>query len=147
MKLFKRKLNKKQKAALNALADGIECGAKLRPQQATGGLFKSVDYDKKTMQYIYGTCALGAAAECALVKLGVTDEIVRKHKIQGMGDYDEILALYGLEDRRADRIIKVEETSIVDEDEGQAISTLIYRLNDQQGWERERIAAFLRECE
>lgn len=145
MKLFKRKLGKKQKAALNALADGIECGAKLRPHQATGGLFKSIGFELG--QRVYGTCALGAAAECALFKQGVTDETERKYKICSFTDYGDILALYGLKDRTADQPIKVGDSEVVMDCEGDAISTLIYRLNDQDGWERERIAAFLRECE
>jgi hypothetical protein len=55
MRLFKRPLGKKAKAAINALADGIECGAKLHPE-GIGALATHPYGDETQLQ----TCALGA---------------------------------------------------------------------------------------
>jgi hypothetical protein len=148
MKLFKRKMSKKMKAALNALADGIECGAKLRPQ-VFGGLWKS-KYVQQSATLTYGTCALGAAVECALRREGVSEDEIPQ-RVAGSTDYSQILALYGLKDRSADCDLRVrnqdEDYLVIDNGENDTIATLIYRLNDQLEWTREQIAAFLRDLE
>ena len=146
MKLFKRKMSKKLKTAIHALADGIECGAKLRPQ-CIGSLMKCVGSEAGTL--VYGSCALGAAAECKIRAI-VQDmpEATLKAKVQGITKYSDILAMYGVQDRSADRTIAVEgDFNIVSNGEPDAISTLIYRLNDQREWTREQIAAFLRDLD
>lgn len=145
MKLFKRKLGKKQKAALNALADGIECGAKLRPQ-AQGNLVKymGMENEKDT----YGTCALGAALECHWVQNGmVLNE--ETEKAFRSTEYDTILSIYGVQNRAMEKRIQVRDIDgdlyslTMDAD----ICGLIWQLNDKALWTREQIAAFLRECE
>ena len=131
------------KAAINALADGIECGAKLRPQ-VLGSLCESARNEAGA--YVYGSCALGAAYECALMKDGKS-EAQRIADMRAQSDYDEILALYGVVDRTADQLNTLEDCGITWEGESQAVSSTIYRLNDLLGWSREKIAAFLRELE
>lgn len=150
MQLFAKKMGKKTKAALNALAEGIECGAKLRPQ-VTGGLARSVTIEPREdgrRNYTYGTCALGAALDCALRKQGL-DEQAALQKIRELNDYDAILQLYDLQDRTATRqiVLDTHDVPLLEKGETQAFSTLIWRLNDTLNWERERIAQFLRDAE
>jgi len=138
-------MSKKQKAALNALAEGIECGAQLRPQ-ARGGLVKQARWNPDKHTYDCQTCALGAAAECAFMRRGM-DEFERLDLICYMTDYNAILALYDVKERESERSIILEDQDVISQGEPDAIATLIYRLNDQLEWSRERIAAFLRELE
>jgi len=136
-------MGKKQKAALNALAEGIECGAKLRPQ-CQMGLMQPIDREQN-----YGSCALGAAAECALVKQGVQIDASAIELIRQTG-YDEILAAYGVMNRVGLNYITVEDgrgNQVRVADDNADIAGLIWHLNDWQLWTRERIAAFLRELE
>lgn len=145
VKLFKRKMGKKQKAALNALADGIECGAKLRPQ-AQGSLLKYIEMVDGTD--CYGTCALGAALECRWMQNGtVLNE--ETEKAFRSTEYDTILSIYGVQNRAMEKRIQVRDVDgnlysiTMDAD----VSGLIWQLNDKALWTREQIAAFLRECE
>lgn len=146
MKLFKRKMGKKQKAALNALADGIECGAKLHPQAQTSILMEDMTGTLKT-------CALGAALACQWAKEG---REIGKYDTEsftqfGKTSYDEILALYGVENKTGLNLIRVQH-AIRDEremvaDEYHSVADFIWHLNDWAHWSREQIAAFLRELE
>jgi len=145
MKLFSRKMNKKQKAALNALADGIECGAKLHPQTC-GALVHESGYVDETITF--KTCALGAALECAWVKEGKaltpgTLETFRRV------EYDTIMQIYGVDNRKLEHRIVVEdcdgEKLTIDSDPD--VVGLIWQLNDRANWKREQIAAFLRDLE
>lgn len=138
MKLFNRKMGKKQKAALNALADGIECGAKLRPQ-TWETLFQ---YDAETDGY--ASCALGAAWECALLKQGKSIDFDCYSGI-GNVDYGDILTAYGVVNRNMDRLIEIDEQWVADTRSD--ISGLIWGLNDRLEWSREHIAQFLRDLE
>jgi hypothetical protein len=139
MKLFKRKMGKKMKAAINALADGIECGAKLRPQ-ATGNLAKTSEGIR--------TCALGAALECQWIKQGKQLNLNTAAEFKS-AKYDDILLEYGIVNRPLERLIVVRD---VDEDQFTVsrdadICGLIWQLNDKALWTREQIAAFLRDLE
>lgn len=138
MKLFNRKMNKKQKAALNALADGIECGAQLHPQ-AVGNL--AADYEDAG----YATCALGAALECLWVKQGKTlnAETVKAFRSTS---YDAILEAYGVPTTQigVKRIVEIDGREFKDEAD---ISTIIWNLNDHALKSREEIAAILRTLE
>jgi len=52
-----------------------------------------------------------------------------------------------VKERESERSIILEDQDVISQGEPDAIATLIYRLNDQLEWSRERIAAFLRELE
>lgn len=150
MKLFKRKMSKKLKTAINALADGVECGAKLHPQ-ATAQLAGNVGTDEV---FQWGTCALGAAVVCKLAQDGpLTDEQMKS--IRNFS-HDQILALYGLEaDPSADRVViidfeKYEGSSDIFSgaiSPGTPLGEIIWHLNDWYRMSREDIARFLRDLE
>src|SRR5258705_13259811 len=143
MKLFKRKMTKKQKTAINALADGIECGAKLRPQ-CRAGLMRIVDEDQNEKTGMFGSCALGAAYECALIKKGIKIDREVIYAIIRMS-FDDILKEYGVTNRVGLNYIEV-ETDLGDmrrvADQDADVSALIWRLNDWMNWTREQIAQF-----
>lgn len=145
MKLFKRKLSQKMKAALNALADGIDCGAKYHPQ-VIGALLKPI-LDTEMNDWTFGTCALGAAYECALRNNGETDENEIKRALNRCNDYNDILAHYGLQDRGSVQPITLENAILSEGKGSDSLCTVIYGLNDRLGWSRERIAQFLRDAE
>lgn len=137
MKLFKRKLSDKQRAALARLADGIECGAKLRPQ-VHNKLFDWVSNED------FGSCAIGAALECAKIEQeGEFDP--NRYVGLGSNDYGDVLAMYGVTTTAQMKTVVIEDKEITDKDAG--VDDLIYRLNDWLLWSRERIAQFLREVE
>lgn len=150
MKLFKRKMGKKQKAAINALADGIECGAKLHPQ-VTAQLAGNVGTDT---QFQWGTCALGAAAVCKLAQdAPLTDD--RMKEIRDFS-HDQILGLYGLkDDPSSDRRIKIDfekyhgVAGLFSESisPGTPLAEIVWHLNDWYKMSRENIAQFLRDLE
>lgn len=144
MKLFQRKMGKKMKAAINALADGIECGAQLRPQ-ARGNLARTTFNGEQTA---YQTCALGAALECQWVKNGMQLNEETEKAFRST-EYDAILGIYGVNNRQLEQQIEVKQ---VDGDMYRVTSDadicgLIWQLNDKALWTREQIAAFLREAE
>lgn len=146
MKLFKRKMSKKQKAALNALADGIECGAKLHPQARTSVLQEDMDGTLRT-------CALGAALACQWAKDGREIEgfMTESYRAFTKTSYDDILALYGVENKSGLNLIRVhpDKSEVLEmvADEYMYVADLIWHLNDWTRWSREQIAAFLRELE
>lgn len=136
MRIFKNKLSAGQREALKRLADGIECGAKLRPQGFTE-LFPITSSSK------YASCALGAAWECKLIGQGLelTPSIIDQS--ENTLCHCQILESYGVTTKA--QIIDVEidgESIAFDSDE---IDDVIIRLNDSRRWTREQIAAFLRE--
>lgn len=141
MKLFKRKMGKKQKAALNALADGIECGAQLHPQ-SLGNL--AVE-DFSSGEQVLKTCALGAALEYVWVKQGKTLNADTLREFRSTS-YDAILELYGVPNEQIgfNRIVEIDGCAFKDEAD---ISTIIWNLNDQVLKSREEIAAILRTLE
>lgn len=137
MRLFKRKLSVKQKEALSRLADGIECGAKLRPQTFER-LFGRLDSET------YGSCAMGAAWECAVIARGEIIEF-EDYLYPSSIEYGDILKTYGVTNSAQMKTIMIEDKEITDQWAG--IDDVIYRLNDWLLWSRERIAQFLREVE
>lgn len=141
MKLFKRKLSAKQKEALNRLADGIECGAKLRPQTQKK-LIGILDDDNG--ENVYGSCALGAAWECAQIEQGLEVNLSEAASL-GRINYLEILKAYGVTTQAKMKTVFIEDREITDANAG--VDDLIIRLNDWLLWSRERIAQFLREVE
>lgn len=146
MKLFNRKMSKKQKAALNALADGIECGAKLHPQARTSLLQEDMDGTLRT-------CALGSALACQWAKEGreIGGFDTESYQAFVKTGYDDILALYGVKNKSNLRLIRVQsgksEKLEMVADEYMYVADLIWHLNDWVRWDREQIAAFLRELE
>lgn len=142
MKLFKRKLSAKQREALARLADGIECGAKLRPQ-AHNKLFAKIQGNPDSKPE-YWSCALGAALECAVIKQG-KEFVPADYDSLGLVDYDDILKMYGVTTQATMITLDIEGKEIADPDT--SVDDVIYRLNDWLHWSREKIAQFLREVE
>lgn len=136
MRIFKNKLSAGQREALKRLADGIECGAKLRPQGFEALFQLKSDYQ-------YASCALGAAWECELVKKGVeiTSEYIRMEQDDWFNS--AVLESYGVTTKAQMIDVEIDGEAIAFEmDE---IDDVIIRLNDHRRWTREQIAAFLRE--
>lgn len=135
MKIFKKKLSAGQREALGRLADGIECGAKLRPQGFTA-LFHATSTGQ------YASCALGAAYECALIEQGIQ---VKPQSLAETLDtsYRHILKCFGVTTRAEIADVEIDGDPIAYETDG--IEEVIIRLNDSRRWSREKIAAFLRE--
>lgn len=136
MKIFKNKLSAGQREALKRLADGIECGAKLRPQGFEALFQLKSDYQ-------YASCALGAAWECKLVKKGVeiTSEYIRMEQDYWLNS--AVLESYGVTTKA--QMIDVEIDGKPISFEMDKIDDVIIRLNDIRRWSREEIAQFLRE--
>lgn len=139
MQLFLTPLTTQQKAALNALADGIECGAALRPQ----GFEQMFMQDYEPMQI--KTCALGAAYECKLAEQGKNDfngisreELLRLNKTP----YVDVLKMYGVENHETAARWDVNADNGFDPETSLVI--VIWALNDRFKWTREAIAAWLR---
>lgn len=132
MKIFKNKLSAGQREALKRLADGIECGAKLRPQ-GFNDLFHATSTGEPA------SCALGAALECSLIEQGVD---VNPNTLRET-EYSTILKQYGVTTQA--QIIDVELNGEAIAYESDDITNVILRLNDSRRWSREQIAAFLRE--
>lgn len=136
MRIFKNKLSAGQREALKRLADGIECGAKLRPQGFTA-LFHT------TATGEIASCALGAALECKMIEQGV------EVKPKSLGEtidtsYPAILKQYGVTTQAQIIDVELNECEPV-AFESDNIYDVIIRLNDSRRWSREKIAAFLRE--
>ena len=151
MKLFKRKMGKKMKTAVNALADGIECGAKLHPR-VEGKLAGRFGYDDEP-EFKWGTCALGAAAVCYRAKTEpITDAVLKDIKNT---NHSSILALYSVPDRSIENMVEIDFAKYPGKKngfsgkvlDGYTISEMIWRLNDWYHMSREDIARFLRDLE
>lgn len=142
MKIFKRKLTPKQYAAIQHLADGIECGAAIRPQ-AIGKFFEPTENGQVT------SCALGAAWECAMIEKRGAEAITPAFLQEGIDEPDftmeSVLKLYGFKSRARMIEQSYEGQKLCTDFTG--LSVLILRLNDDFKWSRERIAQFLREIE
>lgn len=142
MKLFKRKLGKKQYAAIQRLAAGIECGAAIRPQ-AIGHFYDS----SKDGQFT--SCALGAAWECAMIDKHGAEVVTPNYLRDSMEDpyfsMNTIVEIYGFRTN-----VDMIETFIENRrlcGEFTHLSMIIVKLNDEWKWSREQIAQFLREIE
>lgn len=158
MKLYARKLGKKQKAALNALADGIECGAALIPRQSSGSLLSFQGMEDGGD--VYGVCALGAALACAWNKQGKPLPTLENKsawdEFRSTG-YNDILGAYGVENKTGLNLIQrpqlepevnpktTDYLRVVDGDND--LAELIWHLNDWLHWTPKRIADFLRSAE
>lgn len=137
MKIFKNKLSAGQREALKRLADGIECGAKLRPQGF------SALFHVTSEPGVIASCALGAALECKMIEQGV------EVKPESLGEtidtsYSAILKQYGVTTQAQIIDVELNECEPV-AFESDNIYDVIIRLNDSRRWSREQIAAFLRE--
>lgn len=144
MRLFTQKLSEHQKAALKALAEGIECGAALRPQ-GIEQLFSRIvpeTYTEDEPQQ-YASCALGAAWECHMIKTGKSVDLDCDVGI-GKIDYDDILKAYGVNISLKTIPIMVDGVAI---QERISVIELIWHMNDFLKFTRERIAQVLREAE
>lgn len=143
MKIFKRKLSTKQYAAIQRLADGIECGAKIRPQ--TTKMF----FDELGENRQLASCALGAAWECAMIDKYGADIVTPQYLHGSIADerfsMESVLATYGFKSTAKMIETHLEGRNLCNE--FTYLSSLIVRLNDDFGWSRERIAEFLREVE
>lgn len=136
MKIFKNKLSAGQREALKRLADGIECGAKLRPQGFTA-LFHVTSEPG-----VIASCALGAALECNMVERGI--EVFPQSLAETFDtSYSAILKLYGVTTKAEISDVEINNEPIAFETD--TIYEIIIRLNDTRRWSREKIAAFLRE--
>lgn len=147
MQLYTEPLTIEQKAAINALADGIECGAKLRPQ-TQGAAFRVIPLDEAEQ---ICSCALGAALECHLNSVGITIDLSDREKLQTLAEtrHSEILTFYGVENQHIEHAFWVDTPNGYVEryafNESESLSGIVWRMNDYLYWTREEIAAWLRQ--
>lgn len=142
MQLFEEPLTPEQKAGFAALADDIECGAKLHPQ-GRGNLI----YHSGSSPSHFRTCALGATWECRLIQEGVTDQQERYERMQALtnNQYDQIVKPYGLDNLIFDRNPEpAAMTGGYIDTFGFTVVNVIWRMNDNLHMTREQIAAWLR---
>lgn len=143
MQIFEQPLTEQEIASIHRLADGIECGAKLRPQ-TQGKSFGFNEADEIC------SCALGAAMECHLNAQGITLDLKDPDKMQTVAETrpSEILELYGVENQHIADAFWIDGNSDHESymfHEFESLSGIIWRLNDYLYWTREEIAAWLRQ--
>lgn len=143
MQIFDEPLTEQQITSIHKLADGIECGAKIRPQ-TQGASFRIMPLDRT---YQLCSCALGAALECHLNSVGITVDTTDKEKLQTLAEtkHSAILEFYGVENQHITHAfwIKGEVEYLFSETE--TLSGIIWRMNDYLYWTREQIADWLRQ--
>lgn len=147
MQIFEQPLTEQEIASIHKLADGIECGAKLRPQ-TQGQAFRFMPLNETE---VLCSCALGAALECHLNSLGVTLDLKDPDKLQAAAEtpHSKIMELYGVENQHITHAFWIDEHNGHVErymfNESESLSGIIWRLNDYLYWTREEIAAWLRQ--
>lgn len=151
MQLYNEPLTDTQKAAITALADDMECGAKLHPK-GTGILFQSTHLGVGNGWQVH-TCALGAAYACRVQReLGSVPTILENPRDIGTWNTmsaDGIMALYGIEDNYPDHRYNIPfpDGSKYKTPTNVPLSEIIWTMNDQLDMSREQIAAWLRTLE
>lgn len=150
MQLYTEPLSIEQKAAINALADDMECGAKLHPK-ATGTLFHLEPLGVGNSLQV-STCALGAAHACRMQREGTPIPTVIDLRSEFSWDgqnAETVLESYGIEDRTPDneRYIELPDGEPYHIPGLNPLSVIIWTLNDQFDASREFIAAWLRTLE
>lgn len=150
MQLYTEPLTSEQKAAINALADDMEYGARLHPK-ATGTLFHLEPLGVGNLLQV-STCALGAALVCHKQRenepIPVTVDL--RSEFPWTGDNTEsVLDLYGVEDRypECEQVIDLPDGNEYGISTLNPFSEIIWTLNDQFDASREFIAAWLRTLE
>lgn len=143
MQIFDEPLTEQQIASIHKLADGIECGAKIRPQ-AQGASFRIMPLDK-TDQLC--SCALGAALECHLNNQGITLDIGDRETLQSLAEikHSAILEFYGVENQHITHAFWIKDDVEYLFSEAERLSGIIWRMNDYLYWTREQIADWLRQ--
>lgn len=146
MQIFEQPLTAQEIASIHRLADGIECGAKLRPQ-TQGTAFRFMPLNETE---VLCSCALGAALECHLVNQGITIDFKDPDKMQAVADtrHSEILEFYGVENQHITHAFWIDGNDAHESymfHDSETLSGIIWRLNDYLYWTREEIAAWLRQ--
>lgn len=150
MQLYTEPLTIEQKAAIKALADDMECGAKLHPK-ATGTLFHLAPLGVGNSLQV-STCALGAALACRKQREDepIPITVQWRNEFPWMGDNTEsVLDLYGVEDRYPDceQVIDLPDGNEYGISTLNPFSEIIWTLNDQFDASREFIATWLHTLE
>lgn len=143
MQIFEQPLTEQEIASIHKLADGIECGAKLRPQ-TQGAPFRFIPLNDTE---VLCSCALGAALECHLNSQGITLDLKDTDKMQAVADtrHSVILELYGVENQHITHAFWIDDPEPYMFHDSETLSGIIWRLNDYLYWTREEIAAWLRQ--